>query len=320
MTPLQFGQYRVVLGEDGEPEIIGEGQGGIVYRAVHEHIRTREVAVKCYADLRQKAGWDAIETLHEQSYGLPKVYDAGPCPDGAQYVVMELLRGGSLTEQLEKLRQDHRTMDLPIALKYTRQIAETLALLDPNVHRDLKPANLIVREGAPGTGHVCLLDCGAWVLGTPAYASPEQLAGESFEDPAIDVYALGSLLWEMLTGEVPYPAGSEERSIDEWVELKRENEPDWLQIAALPSEVQGLIREMLKTEPRERMASPDRVWLGSAARRVARRPSEAAGAPSRIQFWRVQPWQCSRSGRGGIRVGEDPNRRGSDRCPIDPPL
>ena len=146
--------------------------------------------------------------------GIVKVFPAGK--RSRKYIAMELVEGTSLRAILEQEKR------LPVAraLDIARQIASSLVYLHANgvVHRDLKPENVIVTEG----GTVKLLDFGialddaarriTWfglsaALGTPDYMAPEQIHGRR-GDVRTDVYALGSMLFEMLTGEPPFVGGN----------------------------------------------------------------------------------------------------------------
>jgi len=158
--------------------------------------------------------------------GVPAVYDTGvdDLPDGSRrlWVVMQLLRGSTLETLLDGASfSEPDAPGMAWAAAVTAQVAAVLADVHrvDIVHRDIKPANIIVTDG----GLVKVLDFGIAILrgagalprltqidrtvGTPAYMSPEQWAGQ-LVTPASDIYSLGCLLFELLTGDRPYHATS----------------------------------------------------------------------------------------------------------------
>ncbi|MFN2138026.1 MAG: protein kinase domain-containing protein, partial [Candidatus Promineifilaceae bacterium] len=197
-------------------EKIGEGTFGAVHRAVQPAV-SREVAVKVirhkYADdpefiRRFEAEAQVIARL-EHPYIVP-LYDYWREPDGA-YLVMRLLRGGNLLTSLQ-----NGPWDIEPTEKMVAQITSALAAAHRQgvVHRDIKPANILLDEAGNAylsdfgiakqmVGGLQLTAAGA-MLGTPDYVSPEQLRDEAV-GPRSDVYSLGAVLYETLTGERPFP-------------------------------------------------------------------------------------------------------------------
>jgi eukaryotic-like serine/threonine-protein kinase len=210
---------------------IGEGGMGVVYEAKHTLIGKR-VAIKVLLDkYAQKA--DIVARLQQEarlasSIGhehIVDITDFGETQDGRTYVVMEFLEGESLAQLLA------REGPLPPAraVVIARQVAGALGAAHGKgvVHRDVKPENVfIIRrqerdfvkvvdfgiskalklnegEGGHGASSPRLTHTGM-VLGTPLYMSPEQARGEDDLDHRIDVYAVGIILYELLTGEVPF--------------------------------------------------------------------------------------------------------------------
>ena len=197
-------------------EKIGEGAYGAIHRAIQPAVG-REVAIKVirrkYADdpefiRRFEAEAQTIARL-EHPYIVP-LYDYWREPEGA-YLVMRLLRGGNLLTSLES-----GPWDVEPTLKMLDQISLALSAAHRQgvIHRDIKPANILFDEA----GNAYLSDFGiakqmtsnlqltadGGILGTPDYISPEQLRNEPVGPPA-DLYSLGAVLYEMLTGERPFP-------------------------------------------------------------------------------------------------------------------
>ncbi|HKA89330.1 MAG TPA: serine/threonine-protein kinase [Haliangiales bacterium] len=206
---------------------IGEGGMGAVYEARHLKIDKR-VAVKVLLDkFIQKA--DVVARLEQEAKlasaigheNIVDINDFGETDDGRTFVVMEFLEGESLAQQLQ--REGPLLPERAVGI--ARQVASALAAAHGKgiVHRDVKPENIfITRRGE--RDFVKVVDFGiskamrppdleeasprltqtGMVLGTPLYLSPEQARGEEQLDHRIDIYALGVILYEMLTGEVPF--------------------------------------------------------------------------------------------------------------------
>jgi serine/threonine-protein kinase len=210
-------RYRIVAP-------LGAGGMGAVYRAEHTLIG-RPVALKLlHPDLARDPGVvdrffrEARAANEIQSEHIVQVTDFGTAPDGASYLVMELLTGQSLHELLEQ-QPGHR-LPPARAIAIAHQVTEALAAAHAKgiVHRDLKPGNitLVTRDGRPD--FVKVLDFGiaklteqgatqltktGTIMGSPAYMSPEQAMGKGV-DHRTDIYALGVILFEMLVGSPPF--------------------------------------------------------------------------------------------------------------------
>jgi len=212
------GRYRVI-------ELIGEGGMGKVYLAEHVEIGKR-VALKVLHPSYSRMP-DLVERFRREARAASKighpnivdVTDSGTTADGSVYFVMEYLEGVELGSIIER----EGAIDVARALRIAGQICRALAAAHTQgiVHRDLKPENvfLITREGAADV--VKVLDFGiaktteaeaarerrltspGMAMGTPEYMSPEQAAGRP-ADARCDVYALGAIMYEMVTGIPPY--------------------------------------------------------------------------------------------------------------------
>jgi len=212
----QIGEYEV-------KGLVGEGGMGLVYEGVQPKIGKR-VAIKL---LKKELISEAARLLEEARVvnqighrGIIDIFSFGELPDGRQYFVMEFLNGVALSS--------HLGHSGPLSIDDTLQIAEEIcsalaAAHDVGViHRDLKPSNIFLVSSPDGTAYVKLLDFGlakraelaggdtpqtvaSRILGTPRYMSPEQVTGEPI-GPRTDLYALGILVFEMLTKTVPFSA------------------------------------------------------------------------------------------------------------------
>jgi serine/threonine protein kinase len=215
---LLAGRYR--LGD-----VLGRGGMADVYRA-EDLVLGRHVAVKW---LRQPAG-TGPEAARAQAEArmlaalshpnLVTVFDAG-AHDGRPFLVMELVAGSSLADHGRRPRELGAVADLGV------QLADALAYVHARrvIHRDLKPANVLLEPGRGGAPVVKLSDFGiarvfdaarltatGAAIGTPAYLAPEQLSGGPLTG-AVDVYALGLVLLECLTGTRPFPGNARETAM-----------------------------------------------------------------------------------------------------------
>jgi eukaryotic-like serine/threonine-protein kinase len=197
--------------------LVGQGGMGVIYRARH-HRLNRMVALKmliagAYARRHERARFqreaEAVASL--QHPNIVAVYDVGD-HDGCPYFTMELLEGGSLDQKLAGTPLPaSQAAALLITLADAMQAAHQAGI----VHRDLKPANiLLTAEGTPKVADFGLarqlerepaLTLSGVRIGTPSYMAPEQVSGIAGTiGPAADIYALGALLYEMLTGRPPF--------------------------------------------------------------------------------------------------------------------
>jgi tRNA A-37 threonylcarbamoyl transferase component Bud32 len=222
------GQYQdPLIGQvlDGRYKIesvLGEGGMGIVYKAVHTALR-KPLAIKVLrhevskneqivARFKQEA--QSASQIGNQH--IIDISDFGALRDGSTYFVMEFLNGRSLTVALQQQR-----FELPRTLHVMKQLCKALGAAHEIgiVHRDMKPDNVQLVERGDDKDFVKVLDFGiakvggttskltqaGQVFGTPHYMSPEQCAG-THVDHRTDIYAVGVILYELATGQVPFDA------------------------------------------------------------------------------------------------------------------
>ncbi len=234
-------EYEKLLGTtlDGRYAIqkkLGEGGMGVVFLAKHSIIE-KLVAIKV---LKREVARDhsvvkrfVQEAKAASRIGHPNIVDVtdfGTTPDGMTYSVMEFVEGRTLSQVLK----EDRPIALARALPIVAQIAKALAAAHNKgiVHRDLKPENVFVLDRDGRHDFVKIVDFGiakvtpiegnadgprltraGTVFGTPEYMAPEQAAGRSDTDRRVDIYALGTILYEMLVGKVPHKAKSMVRTL-----------------------------------------------------------------------------------------------------------
>ncbi|WP_422934806.1 serine/threonine-protein kinase [Sinomonas sp. P47F7] len=221
---LLGGRYRLL-------EAIGQGSVAVVYRALDE-LLDREVAVKltkAAADRGDMRPSDAeVKLLARLNHpGLVTLLDAGTdnTADGVPRIVlvMELIEGQDL-----RVRLKEGVVSAPRVAEIGHDLSEALSYIHGHgvVHRDVKPANILLLDAHDEgiRAHAKLADFGlAWIAdsavtledavsGTPAYLSPEQVRGE-FVGPASDIYSLGLVLLQCLTGELAFPGPTLESAV-----------------------------------------------------------------------------------------------------------
>jgi serine/threonine protein kinase len=209
-------------------EALGDGGMGQVFRARQKSL-DREVAIKVLRADLPASGWlperferEALTMAALRHPNLVTVHDCLRLPDGRVAIVMELVRGGALRRHLASAPEG-----LPLAsvLQWFREIAQGLRAAHEAgvVHRDIKPENILIDD----TGHARVSDFGmafsshsdatrytqtGVALGTVGYMAPEQLRGEAV-DARADVFSLGVVLYEMLTGRLPQGSFSPAREL-----------------------------------------------------------------------------------------------------------
>jgi eukaryotic-like serine/threonine-protein kinase len=233
--------------------LLGRGGTAEVWRAEDEAL-ARDVALKLVTvptdDSAARAGEEARLLARLSHPGLVPVYDAGSDDRGRPWVVMELVEGETLSDTLKR-----GPLSSQRAAAIGRSIAEALAYVHGQglLHRDVKPGNILVGQD----GRVRLTDFGiarlvdaarvtstGMMVGTASYLAPEQVAGEPVGAPA-DVYALGLVLLECLTGQREYAGSTVE------VALARLHRAPQVP-STLPAGWPGLLRAMTAREPSAR--------------------------------------------------------------------
>jgi serine/threonine protein kinase len=255
LPDIEFGRYKI-------QSEIGRGGMSIVYRA-YDARTNRDVALKVLPreflhdpNFRQRFEREAQTIASLEHSAIVPVYDFGE-EEGQPFLVMRHMTGGSLTDLL---------MEGPLSLETTtailRRIGSALDYAHQQgiVHRDLKPGNVLFDRFGEAYladfGIVQLTEASSKItgekalLGTPAYMSPEQAHGDAELDGRSDIYALGILLFEMLTGQLPYHADTPVRlmmkHVLDPVPNIREVNP------LLPKKMDGIMKRVLAKKPQDR--------------------------------------------------------------------
>ena len=271
--------------------VLGEGGTAVVYDAFHTELR-RNVAVKMLhlgsrvaREARARLIREARICESVQDPRVPKVYFIDELEDGTPYMVMEKIEGPTLAKLIE-------SGPLPVSTACTiaAHLLEGLAAIHGRgvIHRDIKPSNIILQPREDGTVRVRLMDFGIGkitglgpeitgitrqgdIIGTPCYMPPEQLMARDV-DARADLYATGIVLFEMLTGRVPYNA----KSIAEVVAAVLRDELPCIRSLrpSLPVPIAEVVAKAGAKEKHLRYASAERMKLALVAAVRASKPRE----------------------------------------------
>ena len=203
---------------------IARGGMADVYLAYEASLR-REVVLKTllpelasHEEIATRFRREAQATAALNHPNIIQIYSTGTTPDGRSYLAMQYIKGGSLHDRLVEIGQQGRVLPTSPALSIVRQIADALDTAHRHkiIHRDLKPSNILLHSDdrpvltdlgiAVITTATRLTQTGT-ILGTPHYMSPEQANGEDVDERS-DIYSLGVILYELLSGRVPFDADS----------------------------------------------------------------------------------------------------------------
>jgi serine/threonine protein kinase len=258
MPLLKFDEYKVLKDANSRPLVLGEGATATIYVARHTETHV-EVALKVFKDevVGKMQAQCCGPLMQAKSQHLIKVFSAKRSAEGAYIIAMEKLTGRTLAEELS----DAGRLDWRRALSLAAQVAVGLVDFFPHVHFDLKPENIfLTAEAGIPQGRVVLLDCGAFVRGTPAYSPPEQLLDDHIpHSPSLDVYALGSCIWEMLTGCPPFGRNAAEEDLRAVGEAKLSGKLAFGTLGDVPCALIDLMRGMLANQPLERFQNPQKL-------------------------------------------------------------
>ncbi len=271
---MQLGDYVI-------EKAVAWGGMGIVYRAVHPLIG-RKVAVKVLrpnfaSDPEQMSRFlkeaQAISSIKHR--GIIDIIGFGkiPMPDGRQYMVMEFLDG----ESLEAVMQREGAMSPHRALTIIEEVLDALSAAHKVgvVHRDLKPSNVYITLQSNGSRYVKLVDFGlarrasiadlnrhsgkaSLMAGTPEYLSPEQAKGMA-ATPRTDLYCLGVMLFEMITGRLPFIEDSMIELLNAHITKPAPRASTF--IGGVPAPIDELIAHLLLKQPEQRPNTADSVRL-----------------------------------------------------------
>ncbi len=321
------GTYTIV-------RLIGRGGIGEVYEAKHDFLG-RRVAIKCLR-LKSTLPKTAAQRMAKEAQALCaldhpniiRIHDAGVSGD-LVFMVTELLEGGTLRDKLEAER---RLMLLP-ALRYHLEWADALVQVHAAgiIHRDLKPENVFITKA----GVSKLLDFGAALdsqritmvghtVGTPAYMAPEHLTGDVDIDERADVYPLGLMLYESLTGQHPFVLATDQDLPDHFEFARRHIMEPWPKLTEVlpgtPPSVEAIVDRCLAKNRDERFASV--ADLRDALRAVLDDATKPAALPlvSRAASVALKTKPMSRQTAVRLERGGAVPGRMTERMTPEPPI
>jgi len=221
-TDLPVVPGQVIAGRYAVSGVLGKGGMGVVLAGKHLELGER-VAIKFlhkeHAAHADRFFREARAAARIRSEHVVRIYDVGRLPTGEPYIVMEHLKGEDVAARLERKGKIEPQEVADMLLDVCQALAEAHAA--GIVHRDLKPANIFLARGPGGGSLVKLLDFGiakvpeggsitrtASILGSPVYMSPEQLVASRDVDARSDIWSLGIILHELLTGVPPFEGDS----------------------------------------------------------------------------------------------------------------
>jgi DNA-binding response OmpR family regulator len=271
--PVQYDELRAgttILGRFNIEADLGEGGMGKVFKARDERLE-EQVVIKVmkpgFSDDVLRRFKREIRLARKITHpGVVRIFDfweAGPL----KFVTMEFLEGTDLRAEIKR----RGAFPVPVALRVGTEIFEALAAAHEVgvVHRDMKPHNVVMLP----SGKIKVLDfgiaqgleqntpdsatvAGGAILGTPEYMSPEQLLAERL-DPRTDLYSVGVMLYELLTGELPFP--SEDRIAGARMRLVSDPAPPTSKKPDIPDKVEALVLRLLQRKRDERYTSATEV-------------------------------------------------------------
>ncbi|MFP2934443.1 serine/threonine-protein kinase, partial [Pyxidicoccus sp. 3LG] len=327
LVGLRLGEYEL-------RSRIGVGGMGLVYEGIQPLIGKR-VAVKVLRPElahsteqveRLLAEARAVNAIRHR--GIIDIFGFGQVPDGRQYIVMEFLEG----QALDAVLTEKNRLPVQEALSLLDEVLAALAAAHGAgvVHRDLKPSNIFLVKQPDGSRYVKVLDFGLakrgqgptgrtaqtrtdMVVGTPEYMAPEQARGQEV-GPMTDLYALGVVTFEMVTGRLPFVGSSPVDLLMKHVEARPPRPSEF--VSELPPALDAFILQMLTKDPETRPNSADalRQQLHKLRRTLRASTRSNPSAPAPVEKPRVTDDVDSR--RPTTPVPRIPTASMRSACPL----
>jgi serine/threonine protein kinase len=283
---VELAPGTILLGKYRIDELIGSGGMGNVVRASHLYLR-QAFAIKIMLpqmaesdSTKQRFLREAQATVRLKGEHCARVMDVGVTPEGAPFMVMEFLDGNDLNQILRHHGPQVPPIVVDLMLQACEGIAEAHAL--GIVHRDIKPSNFFITRRPDGSMLLKILDFGIskapvgqdeltatqTVLGTPSYMAPEQMKSGRGADPRSDIWSIGVVMYQLLTGRTPFMGESYAELV-----LKVGLEPPAPILVPLPDGLGGVVLRCLEKDPATRFQN-----VGELARLLAPYASDPIAA------------------------------------------
>lgn len=270
---------RTILGKYRVEGLLGKGGMGVVARVVHLRLGEPMAIKMLRASVVKRPQFvhrflrEAKAAARLRSEHVCRVFDVGVLKNGAPYMIMEYLEGMDLSEHM----RSHGLPQISVAVELLLQACDGLREAHDKgiVHRDIKPANFFVTQRSDGSPLIKLLDFGIskiqsdddemeltstkTTLGTPVYMSPEQLRSSKQVDARADIWSLGVIMYQLLSGKRPF----EGETLSSLCMNIGMDEPPPLP-DTVPPELAAIVMRCLQKEPEKRFASVDELALALA--------------------------------------------------------
>jgi hypothetical protein len=270
MSSRRIGNYQIT-------DYVGSGGFGSVFKAEDINTPGRVVAIKELHKkhtrnqvIKQRFFQEAVAMARLDHPNLPRLYTFGE-DNGSYYLVMEFISGKLLSDEIH----EHGPMPPDRAVTVLTQVLDAVSYAHRNgiIHRDLKPDNIIL-VGDGGSLRIKVLDFGIARMiggesltlagegfGTPTYMAPERMSGAAGDDPRMDLYAAGIILFEMLTGKAPFESKASDPALY-WVEMRELHQCEPLPALAplgVPAEIERVALRATAKQLDDRYQSADEM-------------------------------------------------------------
>jgi len=268
--PLRFQHFEVLTRPDGSPHVLGKGAMGLTYKAFDRNLLSLAV-VKVIApalagrpEARQRFLQEAQNMAKIKHPHVADVFFLSDSPQGVFYA-MEFCDGPSAQEYVE----EHGAIDPGDVFTFALQAASALQAVEAHnlIHRDIKPSNILMMNDLQGRSQIKMIDFGlardlvptaadpclsqGGFVGTPTFASPEQLLEQDHLDIRSDLYSLGVTVWFMLSGRPPF-SGSQFEVMFHHVNTA----PPWDRLPVMSEASLSVLRRLLEKNPDDRFQRP----------------------------------------------------------------
>ena len=318
MSDRRIGNYQIT-------DYLGSGGFGSVFKAEDVNTPGRVVAIKELHKkhtrntvIKQRFFQEAVAMARLDHPNLPRLYTFGE-ENGSYYLVMEFISGKLLTDEIH----ESGSINPSRAAAIIEQVLDAVSYAHRNgiIHRDLKPDNIILVDEGSGL-NIKVLDFGIARMvggenltlagegfGTPAYMSPERIAGSGGDDPRMDIYSIGIILYEMLSGKAPFESHASDPALY-WSEMRKlhSSEPlPRLSALGVPNSLDDLTHRATAKRLEERYATASEMLADIRASGLGGAAADDLAPTALVSNTRL----AVTTSPGGAEVWVDETRRGT---------